>query len=120
MLLERLSAVDTFASLKNDPDAVSFELGLMALSQFEGMSIKDVSILSRLNSSHMFKLTINQLYEALSLLHQTCQADLRLRSQWNPGTPPSADLALAICASMRREGFLPAPPGDSLVYFVGL
>lgn len=53
-----------------------------------------------------------QLREAVSLLYQTCQADLYLRSQWKPGTPPSADLALAICASMRREGFLPATLGD--------
>ena len=60
----------------------------------------------------MFQLGVHQLREALSLLHQTCQADLRLRSQWRPGTPPSTDLALAICASMRREGFLPAAPGD--------
>ena len=44
MLLERLSAVEVFTSLKNDPDAVSFEDGLMALSQFEGISGKDVSI----------------------------------------------------------------------------
>ena len=43
MLLGRLSAVDLFTSLKNDPNAVSFEDGLMALSQFEGISVKDVS-----------------------------------------------------------------------------
>jgi hypothetical protein len=43
VLLERLSAVDVFTSLKDNPDAVSFEDGLMALSQFEGISIKDVS-----------------------------------------------------------------------------
>ena len=43
MLLERISAVEVFISLKNDPDAVSFEDGLMALSQFEGISGKDVS-----------------------------------------------------------------------------
>ena len=43
VLLERLSAVDVFTSLKTDPNAVSFEDGLMALSQFEGISIKDVS-----------------------------------------------------------------------------
>ena len=43
MLLGRLSAVDLFTSLKNDPNAVSFEDGLMALSQFEGMSVTDVS-----------------------------------------------------------------------------
>ena len=46
MLLGRLSAVDLFTSLKNDPNAVSFEDGLMALSQFEGISVKDVSYLS--------------------------------------------------------------------------
>src|SRR5258706_10097765 len=45
MLLGRLSAVDLFTSLKNDPNAVSFEDGLMALSQFEGISVKDVSYL---------------------------------------------------------------------------
>ena len=44
VLLERLSAVDVFISLKDDPNAVSFEDGLMALSQFEGTSAKDVSI----------------------------------------------------------------------------
>ena len=43
ILLERLSAVDVFISLKDDPDAVSFERGLMALSQFEGISVKEVS-----------------------------------------------------------------------------
>jgi hypothetical protein len=117
VLLERLSAVDVFTSLKDNPDAVSFEDGLMALSQFEGISIKDVSyfmfsiwFMFRTNSNHAYAST--QLREAVSLLHQTCQADLRLRSQWKPGAPPSADLALAICASMRREGFLPATLGD--------
>ena len=46
MLLGRLSAVDLFISLKNDPNAVSFEDGLMAFSQFEGISVQDVSYLS--------------------------------------------------------------------------
>ena len=53
MLLGRLSAVDLFTSLKNNPNAVSFEDGLMALSQFEGISVKDVSyilLFSRLYS----------------------------------------------------------------------
>ena len=43
ILLGRLSAVDVFVSLKDDHDAVSFERGLMALSQFEGICIKEVS-----------------------------------------------------------------------------
>lgn len=43
ILLERILAVEVFASLKDDPDAVSFEGGLMALSQFEGIGMKDVS-----------------------------------------------------------------------------
>lgn len=60
----------------------------------------------------MSDLGIYQLRKALSLLHQTCEADLQLRSQWRPGTPLSTRLALAICGSMRREGFLPATPGD--------
>ena len=51
ILLERLSAVEVFTSLKQDPDAVSFEGGLMALSQFEGISRKDVSAPSGLHSS---------------------------------------------------------------------
>jgi hypothetical protein len=57
VLVERLSAVDVFTSLGRDPDAVSFEDGLMALSQFEGISVKDVGTPSSRALSLCVKLT---------------------------------------------------------------
>jgi len=108
---ERLSALDVFCSLREDPDAVCFEDGFMALSQFEGMNVKDVSapppvsVLAHTHTNRMCQL----------------RGRLAVTSDLPGGFAPKITVearnssfcrSCTICASMRREGFLLATPGD--------